>query len=378
MLATTTAQPYSWSASQQELFPSTSELYAASDSVSCCTGNTLFSPTASVREGPTSVDRVLPSPTEDVAPMYIKRENYSESEDEQSPPGILFGGLCENSYSRECHTYGFNDGQDLPVCIPSSTSSISSSYCCEEALNVNQCAALQREFPPSFGTSDAVVPVSVAAGQPNDNLETCENMKVKLEHPVTPRQKSPKTPKKAKPLPVHAIQSSPLPPGIELPAILGGKLPPRTFKAKTKKHVYTERELKSRRKRGLPDDSDSESEERRQVRLPRRSLLTITTPQMSQFVSFMRTNLPLTPSQQDELSKQKRLVKNRESACRFRAKKVLTLIEYRDRVTELESDIVSLRMENERLRRELEEARSSPSNPSLSAATLPKAELQSA
>jgi len=92
----------------------------------------------------------------------------------------------------------------------------------------------------------------------------------------------------------------------------------------------------------------------------------------------MRTNLPLTPSQQDELSKQKRLVKNRESACRFRAKKVLTLIEYRDRVTELESDIVSLRMENERLRRELEEARSSPSNPSLSAATLPKAELQSA
>lgn len=151
--------------------------------------------------------------------------------------------------------------------------------------------------------------------------------------------------------------SPPLPPDLELPAILGGKLPPRTFKTSSKrKHVFTERELRSRRKRGLPDDSDSESEERRLVRLPRRSLLTITTSQMSHFVSYMRMTMQLTPSQQDELSRQKRLVKNRECACRFRAKKELTMIEYRERVNELEGDLEALRAENERLRQALKEA----------------------
>jgi len=150
--------------------------------------------------------------------------------------------------------------------------------------------------------------------------------------------------------------SPPLPPEFELPAILGGKLPPRNIKTGSrKKHVFTEKELKSRRKRGLPDDSDSESEERRLVRLPRRSLLTITTPQMSHFVSYLRSNVKLTPSQLDELSRQKRLVKNRECACRFRAKKELSLIEYRERVNELENDLETLRAENERLRQALKE-----------------------
>jgi len=145
--------------------------------------------------------------------------------------------------------------------------------------------------------------------------------------------------------------SPPLPPDIEPPAILGGSLPPRVFKSSAKrKRVFTERELKSRRKRGLSDDSDSESEERRLVRLPRRSLLTITTSQMSQFVSFLRSTMKLTPSQLDELSKQKRLVKNRECACRFRAKKELTTIEYCERVMDLENDVEALRAENERLR----------------------------
>jgi len=155
------------------------------------------------------------------------------------------------------------------------------------------------------------------------------------------------------------VGSAPLPPDMELPAILGGKLPPRAFKSPAKrKHVYTERELKSRRKRGLPDDSDSESEERRMVRLPRRSLLAISTSQMTQFVTYMRSTLKLTPSQVDELCRQKRLVKNRECACRFRAKKELSLVEYRVRVDELENDIVSLRAENERLRQALREVSS--------------------
>jgi len=377
MLATT-AQPYSLPPQQQE-FLSQPELYPQSDSISA--SNPFFFPSVSLPAGASDTatvpDQVLPSPTDDVPSVCTKQEEYPESDidDEQFSMSMFSGQPYATSYSR---AYDYTE-QALPL-----------------GLNVDHRTDLPREFASGNGTSDAVpvsvpvtvpvtvpvsVPLGVTAGQANNgNLETCENMKIKIEHPVPPRQKptTTKTPKKAKPVPVHAIESSPLPPGIELPAILGGKLPPRTFKTKSKKHVYTERELKSRRKRGLADDSDSESEERRQVRLPRRSLLTITTPQMSQFVTFMRTNLELTPSQQDELSRQKRLVKNRESASRFRAKKVLTLIEYRDRLMELEGDLVTLRMENERLRKELANATSSSSSSSSSQSvpTLPETQAQ--
>jgi len=179
--------------------------------------------------------------------------------------------------------------------------------------------------------------------------------KIKLETVVVskPRQKGYRQAKLA----ASIAGTPPLPPDLELPAILGGKLPPRDIKSGTKrKHVFTEKELRRRRKRGLPDDSDSESEERRLVRLPRRSLLTITTPQMSHFVTFMRSTVNLTPSQEDELSRQKRLVKNRECACRFRAKKELTLIEYRERLNELEDDVITLRAENDQLRQALKQA----------------------
>jgi len=213
-----------------------------------------------------------------------------------------------------------------------------------------QCAVFPSGLACGDGTNAAVLN-GVVTDQNVGNLMVCENRNVKSEHAVTLQRVY-----KPVKLSEGVVGSFPFLQGIELPAILGGKLPPRPLKQKPKKRVYTERELRSRRKRGLPDDSDSESEERRQVRLPRRSLLTITTAQMSQVVSFMRSNLNLTPSQQDELSKQKRLVKNRESACRFRAKKVLSLIEYRDRVMELENDIACLRAENEKLRNALMEA----------------------
>lgn len=178
-------------------------------------------------------------------------------------------------------------------------------------------------------------------------------MKIKTEEEYPKRKQKVSKPMK---IPTDVLGSYSFPPDIELPAILGGKLPPRVSKTSSKNHVYTEKELKRRKKKGLSDDSDSESEERRKVRLPHRSLLAITTVQMSQFVNFLKMNFDLSPSQLDELSRQKRLVKNRESACRFRAKNFLTLVEYRERVSELESDIVSLRKENERLRKALSEA----------------------
>lgn len=143
--------------------------------------------------------------------------------------------------------------------------------------------------------------------------------------------------------------SSPLPPGMDLPAILGGQIPPRVQKNPEKKHVFTEKELAKRRRKGLLDDSDSESEERRTVRLPRSTLLSISTPQMTHYVKFLRATLDLTPSQQDELSKQKRQIKNRESASRFRAKKEMTMVEIREKMAALEREVATLRAENQRL-----------------------------
>jgi len=208
---------------------------------------------------------------------------------------------------------------------------------------------------PTTSTATATTTTSSTStvAEADVNRSAVEDDPTKIEKmTVIPRHKCHKRAKL-----IESIAGSPpLPPDLELPAILGGKLPPRTCKASPKKkHVFTERELKRRRKKGLLDDSDSESEERRLVRLPHRSLLTITTPQMSHFIAFMRTTVNLTPSQDDELCKQKRLVKNRECACRFRAKKELTLLEYRDRVSELESDLEALRADNERLRQSLQQ-----------------------
>lgn len=148
--------------------------------------------------------------------------------------------------------------------------------------------------------------------------------------------------------------SAPLPAGMDLPAILGGQIPPRIQKNPEKRHVYTEKELAKRRRKGLLDDSDSESEERRTVRLPRSTLLSISTPQMTHYVKFLRATMELTPSQQDELSKQKRQIKNRESASRFRAKKEMTMVEIREKMAALEREVAALRSENQRLRTTLQ------------------------
>ena len=147
------------------------------------------------------------------------------------------------------------------------------------------------------------------------------------------------------------VGSTPLPPDMELPAVLGGQMPPRTARnTERRKKALSERELEKRRRKGLRDDSDSESEERRFVRLPRSTLLSITTPQMTHFVKFLRATVDLTPSQQDELAKQKRQVKNRESASRFRARRELNNVELQSKLAALQSEVVRLRAENQKLR----------------------------
>jgi len=208
--------------------------------------------------------------------------------------------------------------------------------------------------PPQTAVPSSSSPVQIEG---RNNPEVCKDEK------ITKRAAPKRLAKPTKLFTEDFLKNSPLPANLEPPAILGGKLPPAILRKKKKTRVYTEKELKRRRKKGLPDDSDSESEERRQVRLPRPSLLKITTSQMSEFVNFLRLHAELTPSQQDELSKQKRLVKNRESACRFRAKKELNVIESYERMMELEGDIITLRAENEKLRKALLQATGSSELP---------------
>jgi len=296
-----------------------------------------------------------PSPVFDGSVSGVRQEQISESdstnEDEPFLTNMFPGLPCADS-SSSAVVYEGQDPTVQQLYLPGPSNQ--AYFPRGDMKVVPQYAVFPSKAARGDGAGDAV-PKSVASGKAVGDLVMCENDgNVKPEYSVS-------LPRMCKPMKISgdALGSFPFLQGIELPAILGGKLPPRSLKPKPKKRVYTERELRSRRKRGLPDDSDSESEERRQVRLPRRSLLTITTAQMSQVANFMRSNLSLTPSQQDEISKQKRLVKNRESACRFRAKKVLSLIEYRDRVMELENDVAYLRAENEKLRNALLEANSS-------------------
>jgi len=304
----------------------------------CCTPNCIWSP---------SDESFVP----DADPSLTSNEAILPAGSAVEPPldSVKQGSSPEYDAANEYELFQANMTPGQPYITPFSSFEELPTF-----PRVN-CLNLQSGFSCGNGTSGVLNQGVVVKDQTeSSNLEGSGDMKVKQEAYAVAVQRLSKPQK----LTEDVIKTSPFPPNLEPPAILGGKMPPRSFKKKTKKHVYTERELKSRQKKGLTDDSDSESEERRQVRLPRRSLLTITTAQMSQYANFLKTNLGLTPSQQDELSKQKRLVKNRESAGRFRAKKVLSLIEYRDRVMELEGDIVTLRAENERLRKALLEATS--------------------
>lgn len=125
--------------------------------------------------------------------------------------------------------------------------------------------------------------------------------------------------------------------GLPPPAIFGGKMP----------HV-------SRRSRKRPkkeptedtpedDDSDQDSPERLAVRLPRETLLNITSTDMLRYVKYLRENYVLTAEQEKELKHQKRLVKNRESARNSRQKK-------QDQISDLQAEIEVLKQEISQLK----------------------------
>eukprot|EP00727_Mastigamoeba_balamuthi_P001284 m51a1_g11152 putative basic-leucine zipper transcription factor (587) ;mRNA; r:249949-251979 len=121
-----------------------------------------------------------------------------------------------------------------------------------------------------------------------------------------------------------------LPTGVLLPAVLGGPMPAPSRKRKRKHNPDS-------------DGEDSDDPSRLAIRLPRETLLSLTSAQMSKYVRFIRETHKLTPGQQKELKQQKRLVKNRESARLSRQRK-------QDHISTLEGQISELRNEMEALR----------------------------
>jgi len=120
-----------------------------------------------------------------------------------------------------------------------------------------------------------------------------------------------------------------LPKGYSLPAILGGDMPAQ-LKRKRRKDM-TEEEMKKKEEAGIPESEDSDSEERRFVRLPRETLLVMTSAQISQYIRYLRSKYTLSRGQVEELRRQKRLVKNRESAKISRNKREALVSELQER-----------------------------------------------
>ena len=140
-----------------------------------------------------------------------------------------------------------------------------------------------------------------------------------------------------------------VPAGHPLPAILGGAMPAPLRRRRRKD--MTEEELRRREELGQAEE-DSDSEERRLVRLPRSTLLAMSSAQIGQYIRFLRANHTLSRAQIEELRRQKRLVKNRESAKSSRKKREALVCDLQERLSHVEAQMQSLVDENARLMRE--------------------------
>jgi len=177
----------------------------------------------------------------------------------------------------------------------------------------------------------------------------------KSEGPSVPSEKKPRAPRggatKHRPKKLLPPPTDPaLPKGYALPAILGGSMP-APLRRKRRKDM-TEEEMKRKEEAGIPDSEDSDSEERRLVRLPRETLLVMTSAQIGQYIRYLRATHSLSRGQIEELRRQKRLVKNRESAKTSRKKREALVSELQESITELKNSVEVLKKDNERLANE--------------------------
>lgn len=140
-----------------------------------------------------------------------------------------------------------------------------------------------------------------------------------------------------------------VPAGQPLPAILGGAMPAPLRRRRRKD--LTEEELRRREELGQAEE-DSDSEERRLVRLPRSTLLAMSSAQIGQYIRYLRANHTLSRAQIEELRRQKRLVKNRESAKSSRKKREALVCDLQERIAHMETQMQTLADENARLTQE--------------------------
>jgi uncharacterized small protein (DUF1192 family) len=144
------------------------------------------------------------------------------------------------------------------------------------------------------------------------------------------------------------------PEGLAKPAILGGIAPqPSLTKRKKKRKVSNNNQESDDNNNNDEEDEEvddgygSDSPEVLSIAVPRETLLQITSQQMSRYVKHLKETTRLTPAQEKELKREKRLVKNRESARNSRQRKL-------DHISELDEKIALLEAENARLREENE------------------------
>lgn len=171
-------------------------------------------------------------------------------------------------------------------------------------------------------------------------------------------QTSNQTPPHLSPLDLLPIEFSDLPESMDSPV---SQEEPQLQLVRTKRDTSPKR----RRSPGHSSDSDSgPSTPKRKgtasqrdpipggdaATLPRQTILTISSPEFEKFAGDLRARRALTPAEEKELKRQRRLVRNREYAQESRNKK-------RSVENQLEAKLTQLESANARLQRELDSVR---------------------
>lgn len=165
------------------------------------------------------------------------------------------------------------------------------------------------------------------------------------------------TPPHLSPLDLLTIEFSDLPESMDSPL---SQEEPQILDIRRKRDTSPKR----RRSPGHSSDSDSGPTTKRKgatsqrdpipggdaATLPRQTILTISSPDFEKFAGDLRARRTLTPAEEKELKRQRRLVRNREYAQESRNKK-------RSVENQLEAKLTQLESANARLQRELDSVR---------------------